>query len=504
MSAHSCLCVCPTHRNCFSTAAFISLAGPGSSDLTKSALTSIDSDKQTRASDQQTLVCNRRIEVQTTRFEQMQRKTVCTVILSLAGNTLPCFLGLLLLANTALSQTFDNFRFVGLPGATGGTVTSFSLDENPDGGSTSGDARIGELSYFDVAGLSSVFTLIARPSGVLGGQTAVYSSSDAGVERLQLADLHDIAFYTGELAHETISAPPNWFRLTYYRGTWSGVFRVGGQVYSLNRGNASDVVEVRTTLSQTMQLNPTLRTRLSAVFSTGYFQDDSTESSEKQIPSLESIHVLDGLLSDSLGLTFLLDQIIIDNGIDTVDLDTAVDWLRQNRDTYTMDDKLATVFFVDQQDANTAPGNTALVSADDAIILQPGTPEYQFATAHNLGNMLQLREQEGTLQHWSETGLTALPAVHLSREQQDDFNANPPASQLLQVLSNDQPSDDAPPLPRPPELDSTLVDSDSQERQAPGPQNDPGTASTTSGGGSAMWLLLVALVFFRQPAVLAR
>ena len=434
----------------------------------------------------------------------MQRKTVCRVVLSLAGNTLPGFLGLLLLANTALSQTFDNFRFVGLPGATGGTVTSFSLDENRAGGSTSSDVRIGEVSYFDAAGLSSVFTLIARPSAVLGGQTTVYSSSDEEVERLQLDELHDIAFYTGELAHETISAPPNWFRLTYYQGAWSGVFRVGSQVYSLSRRNPSDVVEVRTTLSETRQINPTLRTSLNAVFSTEYFQDDSTESLEQQVPALESIHVLDGLLSDSLGLTFLLDQIIIDNVFDTVDLDTAVDWLGQNRDAFAADNKLATVFFVDQQDANAAPGNTALVSADDAVILQPGTPEYQFATAHNLGKMLQLREQEGTLQHWSETGLTALPAVHLSREQQDDFNANPPASQLLQVLSNDQPSDDAPPLPRPPELDSTLVDSDSQERQAPGPQNDPGTASTTSGGGSAMWLLLVALVFFRQPAVLAR
>ena len=145
-------------------------------------------------------------------------------------------------------------------------------------------------------------------------------------------------------------------------------------------------------------------------------------------------------------------------------------------------------------------GNTALVSADNAVIVQPDTSEYQFATAHNLGKMLQLREQEGTLQHWSESGLTALPAVHLSREHQDDFNANPPASQLLQVLSNDQPSDDSPPLPRPPELDSTLVDSDSQERQAPGPQNDPGTASTTSGGGSAMWLLLVACLLYTSPS----
>lgn len=449
----------------------------------------------------------------------MQRKSVGTVILSLARSSVAGVFGLLLLANTSLSQTFDNFLFVGVPGAPAGTVTSLSLTDTI--GTAVGAADIGQISYFGAAGLSSVFTLTARPSAVLSGQTQVYASTDASFVSLQLSDLHDVDFYTGELTHDTGSVPPNWFRLTHHEGIWSGVFRVGNQVYALNRENASDVVEVRSTLSDAVSFNPSLRARVSAVLNTGYFLDDtgpeqSSSIQNKQVAALESIHVLDGLLSDSLGLTLNVEQIVLDNVFNATDLnaspdadqDKAIDWKQQQQSLFGTDDKLATLFFTGQQSNDTAANqktNDASVVADNAIILQPHSSDHQFATAHSFGKLLGLSEQPGTLQDWQQTGLVSLPAVHWSPQQQDEFEANPPASRLLQVLSNDQPATGPDLLPEPAALDPVLVESDSEERGVTFPQNDPATtnAATTSGGGAAFWLLLVTLAFFRQPVALA-
>lgn len=433
------------------------------------------------------------------------------MILSLAVSTLKCVFGLLLLAEVAWSQTFDNFLFVGIPGMPNGTVTSLSLETPAEIGSAGGTIDIGEVSYFDAAGLSTVYTLSATPSEVINSQTIVFT--DKTTETLRLADLHDISFYKAELTHESNNAPPNWFRLTNYQGVWSGVFRVGNQVYSVNRETSTDVIEVRTSLSDTVYISPTLRGTVSAVFSTDYFNNGSTDRQNIQAPALESIHVLDGLLSDSLGLSLQLDRIVTANVFDDVapaassdfTISTALNWKEQHADWFGADDKLATLFFTDQQAEGNTTSNTATIATDDAIIVQPHDTEYQFALAHNFGKLLNLRDQSGTLQDWQQNALVSLPAVHWSQQQQDDFDNNPPASQLLQVLNNDQTLTETDSLPEPAELDRVLVESDSEEREAALPQDDPITAtstSTTSGGG-AIWLCLVALAFFRQSFRLA-
>jgi len=426
------------------------------------------------------------------------------MILSLARSTLPCVFGLLLLVEAASSQTFDSFRFVGIPGMSTGTVTNLSF-ESVDVSSAGGTVEIGELSYFDAAGLSTVFTVTATPSSVLNGQTQVFASNNAAAEEsLQLAELIDVSFYTAELTHSTHTAPPNWFRLTSYQGVWSGVFRVGDQAYSLSRGNPSTVVDVRTSLSDTVTLNPSLRGKVSAVLNTDYFTSGSIGRPANQLPALESIHVLDGLLSDSLGLTLQLEQIVLANVFDTdTTLTTALNWKAQNQNLFGADDKLATLFFTDQPFDSTTDNSinnthNATVATDDATIIQPHSVEYQFATAHNFAKLLKLSAHTGTLLDWQQAGLVSLPAVHLNQQQQDEFDNNPPASGLLQALNNDQAANDRELFPEPIQLDSVLVDSDSEERVSL-PQNDPITpAAASSGAGAVFWIYLVALIFFRH------
>lgn len=424
------------------------------------------------------------------------------MILSLAKNTVSCALGLLLLADVAWSQTFDNFRVVGIPGFSDSTVTSLSLGDVD--GSNNGSNN-SELSYFDAAGLSSVFTLTLRPSTVITAQTPVLNVTE---ENLQ--DLSDIAFFTAELSHDTTSPPPHWFRLTFYQGVWSGAFRVGDQVYSLDRNRTTEVVDVRMTVADNPLTSPNLRARISGVFDTGYFLDSATNTARSHALALESIHVLDGLLADALGLTLSLEQIVVDNVLDTNDLaassfseialSAAFDWQQRNIDADTIENNLATLFFTDTV-ASDGSMSTGLHS--DTIIVQPNSAAYQFETAHNFAKLLNLREQPDTLQDWQPTGLVSLPAVHWSQQQRDDFDANTPAAILFQVLSDDQSDvleqELEQELPTPPELDPQLVDSDSQESTGIllSDQTTASGSSGASGGGSVMWLFLSALVFFR-------
>ena len=53
-------------------------------------------------------------------------------MLSLARGTLSGVFGLILLADAAWSQTFDNFRIVGGSATMAGTVTGLSIDSNAD------------------------------------------------------------------------------------------------------------------------------------------------------------------------------------------------------------------------------------------------------------------------------------------------------------------------------------------------------------------------------------
>ena len=215
--------------------------------------------------------------------------------------------------------------------------------------------------------------------------------------------------------------------------------------------------------------SPNMRARISGVFDTGYFLDSATNTARSHALALESIHVLDGLLADALGLTLSLEQIVVDNVLDTNDLaassfseialSAAFDWQQRNIDADTIENNLATLFFTDTV-ASDGSMSTGLHS--DTIIVQPNSAAYQFETAHNFAKLLNLREQPDTLQDWQPTGLVSLPAVHWSQQQRDDFDANTPAAILFQVLSDDQSDvleqELEQELPTPPELDPQLVD----------------------------------------------
>jgi hypothetical protein len=418
----------------------------------------------------------------------MRKISLRTAKQLLAKMTPLSILGLLLIAN-AHARSFDSFRFVGSDPTPAGTVTAITLNDPASGGAA------GELSFFNAAGLSSVFTLAVSPSTVLSGQTRIFDPDNT--QRL-LSDLHDIAFYTGRLDHSTDNVPPHWFRLTHYQGQWSGTFRVADQVYTLPHANSTSsdgVVEVRTTHSTTDTPIPGQRTRITAAF-------NESVGVDAQITALESVHVLDGLLTDAIGLTLTLEQLALtDTDYESIDaaLIAAADWHQSNTDTMGLDDNLASVFFVDNTDAN-GTSNTSAINRQAATIVQSLTTDPLFALGNTVGEYLGVPAQANTLQDWQPTALVALPAVHWNQLQREAFAANPPSANLLQTLNNDAPVDTQAPLPQPPPLDPVLVDSDSEERAPPVLQNDASIAPETSGGGSGMWMLLVALILFRHAA----
>jgi len=435
-------------------------------------------------------------------------------MLSLARGTLSGVFGLLMLADTAWSQTFDNFRFVGVTATPIGTVTSLSIDTSTE---SAGDA--GELAYFDASGLSTVFTLSIRPSTIINPQTTTLLQRGDGFDSLSLQNLLDVQFFTGELTNDATAdattPPPNWFRLTRYNGAWSGVFRVGGQVYTIPRSSNSDVVEVRSTLSETVSISPTHRARVSTVFDNSGFQSDGVADTEKQLAALESIHVADGLLADSLGLTLQLEQIIVGSVFNTTGASaddanvTAIDWHQRTQTTTGTDDNLATLFFIEPGEitASSTLANGASVARDEGIILQPySATEPQFSTTYSFGALLGVGNEAGTLQDWRPAELAALPVVHWSEQQRENFDANTSLVGLLQALPNDQPTPATPTLPVPAPLDPRLVESDAEEKTPLQLLNDSATLSDTAsgGGGSAMWLFLFGLLFLRPCGTRAR
>ena len=71
-----------------------------------------------------------------------------------------------------------------------------------------------------------------------------------------------------------------------------------------------------------------------------------------QLVALESIHVMDGLLADSLGLTVLLEQLIyqpasvLSVSTQTTDMEIGANsWVDSNAESFGLGDNLATIFF---------------------------------------------------------------------------------------------------------------------------------------------------------------
>ena len=406
---------------------------------------------------------------------------------------------LCIIAGKATAQEFENFRFVGENTAgSGGFVTSLSLDPV---------ANTGTLSFLNVAGLSAVYNITLTPSEVIRDGMPVFKPTEDFGDYLRSLDLDGIEFFTAKLSSpDGNSLPPHWFRLTRFNNEISGVFRISDRIYSMDRLSESGIVDVRYTPSTKAIFQPARRVKISAVIDEEYMQHFSATDTRNtgQLVALESIHIMDGLLADSLSLTLLLDQLIYQPASDlsvssqAVDIETgAVNWLNTNSNTFGLTDNLATLFFREVVNQNHVDNTTDNGLVNSRSIIQGSSSHAQFATAHYFGRLLGIGKEPNTIQDWKNSEVS-LPAVHWSEQQTLSFNQNLPAPELTQPRSYDAPEVTKPaPEPTVP-VNEQFVDSDSYEAQ-PGIFDDGQAPSSQSGGGAfvadtlgGICLLLVA------------
>ena len=215
---------------------------------------------------------------------------------------------LYLVSSISSAQQFDSFVQVGESrGISAGTVTSISLAQTGS-----------RITFFNAAGFTTVFDLNLTPSQVIRDSMSVFMPAEAFPEIEPSMDLDDVSFFTGELIdplNPGISTPANWFRLTLHNDTWSGAFRIADRIYAINRSQPDNVVEVRATPSQNQSLRPVRRIKVTAIIDEEFVFADSPGDSVGMdnlghIYALESLHVMEGVMNDSLGITLTLDQLI--------------------------------------------------------------------------------------------------------------------------------------------------------------------------------------------------
>ena len=167
-------------------------------------------------------------------------------------------------SSQSFAQQFNSFRSIGdAPSVASGAVTSFDLQSIDDGNST--------LSFFDVAGLSTVYNIRLSSSDAISATVPVFMppSDFTAVPDLNLST---VGFFTGRLIHpdnNDITPPVHWFRLTLHEGIWSGTFRVAEHVYSINRLGDNTVVEVRAASTQT-NFQPSKQLKVTALIDNNY------------------------------------------------------------------------------------------------------------------------------------------------------------------------------------------------------------------------------------------
>ncbi len=397
------------------------------------------------------------------------------------------------------AQEFDNFRFVGEgTTASAGFVTSVSLGP---------DTSTATLSFLNVAGLSTVYNISLQPSDVIRASTPVFLPPAGFAENfVQPLGLAGMQFLTGTLTDpQGGNVPAHWFRLTLYDNRWSGVFRVANRIYSINRQADNTVVNVRHTPSPYNTFQPSRRLKVSAVIDEQYLMA-APSIQPGQLNALESIHVMDGLLADTLGTTVLLENIIYQAAAELSSesgdlLEGAQQWLDTESDAFGLTDNYATLFFREAANRNliTAGSNPKNGAADNGAIVQGTNPEYQFATAHYFGSLLGLSDQPQTLQHWISSGDIALPEVYWTAQQKETVDLSPPSAELTQFLVYDAPDTST---PTPDEINAVarqLVDADSHEGTGnDAPLLSDGSSNPASSGGGILrpdfFLLLIGFV----------
>lgn len=418
---------------------------------------------------------------------------------------------LLLVSTPTTAQLFDNFRFVGGPvSSSPGTVTSVTLNAEQERGT---------LSFLNVAGLSSVFEVRFTPSAVIRQGIPVFlPDASFDIDLPAGNSFESIQFFTGSIVGDGSTEPPiHWFRLTRHNGQWSGVFRVSNRLYSINRFGQSNVIDVRSWPFTSLQ-QPTGRVKVSAVIDDKYVFADSVGDSVGMddmghLFALESIHVLDGLSSESLGLSVEVEQIIFRS---SENLDAQVvngdqvqgsqQWLEANRTVFGLEDNVALFVFRGRNSAATSdqlPGS--VLGAD--VIVQTNSADYQLASAHYLGTFIGLKNEPETLQQRSTGGLVTFQNAHWSDLHRQYFESNPLPASKTQRLSFDEPQ-----VASPPEIPNDvvalpLIDSDQEESEGndillEDSTSDPVTANTTTGGSGTLdsiWLLFLLATLVLWP-----
>ena len=416
---------------------------------------------------------------------------------------------LYVVSSNSSAQQFDSFRQIGeFSGTAAGTVTSITLAPTTS-----------QISFFDAAGLSTVFDVVFTPSNVIRDDVPVFMpsttfGSDISTVVEPSLNLDGVGFFTGTLVNTQDRqgpVPAHWFRITFHDGIWSGAFRIADRIYSINRDQRDNVVEVRSTPSLNTALLPTRQIKVSALIDEGLVYADAPGDAVGldtlgHIYALETLHVMDGIALDSLGVTLKLEQLVYQ---ESNRISSPSEWLADNAETFGVDDNFATFLFRGSDNA----------SVGSNFVQQNTTGYAQLATAHNFGELLGLPAESGTLQ----SALSPLNSAHWSESQKDFLSANLPVSPLVQIISSDAPAIEV----TEPEivneipqfiLDSEIVESidpaidpDSNNSSASGSlglQNDEagdGQANMLAAGGgggfnpfAAVALLLINIVLRRR------
>lgn len=408
-------------------------------------------------------------------------------------------------ASQVSAQEFDNFRLIGenVP-AGAGFVTSVSLNTESD---------TAQISFLNVAGLSKVYDVTFTASDTIRTNVPVFMPPPGFSEFNPPAlDLEGIEFFKGSLVDsEDGTVPAHWFRMTKYNGRWSGVFRIADRVYAIDRDNDNQIIDVRHTPSTHVIFQPSRRVKISAVIDEEYLFADGT-ANLGHLYALESIHVMDGLLADTLSMTVLLEQLIYQPAVALTSPGQAFDlkagaqsWLNSNGEAFGLTDNIATLFFRSATNNLSGVGkhpDSGLV--DDGLVIQGNYSGYQFSSAHYFGKLLGIAKEPFSLQDWAIDAEVALASAHWTDRQKEFLDFNPPSADLTQILSYDAPEIATPPVEEINQVDNRFVDSDSPEGSTGPPaliNNDgaSGSAESTSGGGSysldSLAALLLMLMF---------
>ena len=345
---------------------------------------------------------------------------------------------LYLASSPSSAQQFESFRQVGeASGIAAGAVTGITLAQTlPTTGSQASEQTDSQISFFNAAGVSTVYDVIFTPSNIIRADTKVFLPPDDFSAAQPGPNLDEVSFFTALLVNAADPqgpVPTHWFRMTFYNGIWSGAFRIADRIYSIDRSRRDNIVEVRITPSPNITLRPTRQLKITALIDDEFvFADPPGDSigldSIGHIHALESLHIMEALTNDSLGMTFTLDQVVYRPSRELVSPGA---WLESNASSFGIDDNFTSFFF---------RGNESLQSQvsrapNTSFVVQNTLNFNQLTSAHLFGNLFEIRPENSTLQ----SNLNPLDAAHWSEAQRTALLDSISDFSMIQTISSDAP-----------------------------------------------------------------